>query len=147
MVKLLTASNFCVGNSFFVCSSIRFRIAFTVKRCVSAQKPCIVGRWVWVCGHGLLVGEWVVTGCVFLPLFLGSLSLLSDARQRTNLEWWAAGYRSVGVHWWVSGLLGAAFYYYHHHPPTTFLGKRCASANKPCMAGEHHGANKCVPRR
>ena len=34
-------------------------------------------------GHGLLVGEWVVTGCVVLPLYLGSLSLLSHARQQT----------------------------------------------------------------
>ena len=44
-----------------------------------------IGGWVWVGGYGLLVGEWVVAGCVVLPLFLGSLSLLSDARQRTNL--------------------------------------------------------------
>ena len=27
---------------------------------------------------------------------------------------------------------------HHQH----FLVKRCASANKPCMAGEHHGPNK-----
>ena len=53
-------------------------------------------------GYGLL-GESVVTGSVVLPLFSGSLSLLSDARQRTNLAWWAGGYRSVGVDWWVSG--------------------------------------------
>ena len=29
---------------------------------------------------------------------------------------------------------------HHQH----FLVKRRASANKPCMAGEHHGPNKCV---
>ena len=52
---------------------------------------------------------WVVTGCVGLPLFLGSLSRLSDARQRTKLAWWAGRYRPVGVDWWVSGLLGASF--------------------------------------
>ena len=37
------------------------------------------------------MGEWVVTGCVVLPLFLESLSLLSDARLRTNLAWWRVG--------------------------------------------------------
>ena len=62
--------------------------------------------------YGLLVGEWVVMVCVVLPLFVGSLSLLRDARQRTNLEWWAGGYRSVSVDWCVSGLLGASLY--HH---------------------------------
>ena len=74
-------------------------IAVTVTRCSSANKPCMVGGWVQV-GGCLLVGEWVVFGCVVLPLFLGSLSLLGDARQRTNLAWWAGGYRSVGVDWW-----------------------------------------------
>ena len=59
------------------------------------------------------MGEWpVVPGGVVLPLFLRSLSLLRDARQRTNLAWWAGGYRSVSIDWWVSGLLGASFY--HH---------------------------------
>ena len=48
-------------------------------------------------GYGLLVGEWIVTGCVVIPLSFGSLSLLRDARQRTNFAWWAGGYRSVGV--------------------------------------------------
>ena len=62
----------------------------------------------------MLVGEWVVTGCVVLRSLLGSLSLLSD------LAWWAGWYRSVGVDWWVSGLLGASFYHHHHHPPPTF---------------------------
>ena len=39
-VKLLTALSYGVGSSsIFLCSSINFRIAFTVKRCVSAQKP------------------------------------------------------------------------------------------------------------
>ena len=65
-------------------------------------------------GYGLLVGKWIVTGCVVLPLFLGSLSLLSD------LAWWAGGYRSVGIDWWVSGLLGASFHHHQHHPPPTF---------------------------
>ena len=37
----------------------------------------------WVGVYGLLVGEWVVPGCVVLPSFVGSLSLLSD------LAWWA----------------------------------------------------------
>ena len=97
-----------------------FRIAYTVNQCVSAQKPWIVAAWVWMGGYGLLVGEWVVSGCVLLPLFLGSLSLLSDARQRTNLEWWVGWYRSVGVDWWVSELLGASFYHHHHLPPPTF---------------------------
>ena len=62
-----------------------------------AQKPCNVVMWVWVGGYGLLVGEWVVTGCVVSPLFFGSLSLLSDARRRTNLELWEGGYRSLVV--------------------------------------------------
>ena len=79
-----------------------------------------MAAWVWMGGYGLLVGEWVVSGCVLLPLFLGSLSLLSDARQRTNLEWWVGWYRSVGVDWWVSELLGASFYHHHHLPPPTF---------------------------
>ena len=44
-----------------------------------------MGEWVV---YGLLVGgEWVVAGCVVLPLCLGSLSLLRDARERTNLAW------------------------------------------------------------
>ena len=39
VVELLTAL-LAFGSSFiFLCSSISFRIAFTVKRCVSAQKP------------------------------------------------------------------------------------------------------------
>ena len=98
-----------VGGSFiFYCSSIVFRIAFTVKRCVSAQKPWLAATWVSVGGYGLLVGEWVVTGCV-VPLLLGSLSLLRVARQRTNLK-------------------------VHHQ---RFLVKRCASPNEPGMAGEH----------
>ena len=63
-------------------------------------------------GYGWLVGKWVVTGCVVSPLFLGPLSQLSDARQRTNLAWGAGGYRSMGADWWVSGLLlGASFYH------------------------------------
>ena len=40
VVKLLTALSYCVGSSFtFLCCRISFRIAFNVKRCVSAQKP------------------------------------------------------------------------------------------------------------
>ena len=66
-------------------------IAFTVKQCVSAQEPSIVAGWVRVGEYGLLVGEWVVTECVVVTLFLGSLSLLSVVRQRTNLAWWAGG--------------------------------------------------------
>ena len=53
----------------------------------------------------------LLQGASFYPLFLGSLSLLSD------LARWAGGYRSVGVDWWVSGLLGSSFY--HQHPPPT----------------------------
>ena len=52
----------------------------------------------------------VVTGWVVLPLLLGSLSLLS------YLAWLAGGYRSVGVHWWASGMLGASFYHQHYSP-------------------------------
>ena len=81
VVNLITALSYCVGSSFC------FRIAFTVKRCVSAQKPWIVAGWVWVGRYGLLVGEWVVTRWVVLPLFLRSPSPLIGARQRTNLVW------------------------------------------------------------
>ena len=81
---------------------------------MSAQKHCIVAAWVWVGGYGLL-GEWVVTGCVVLPLFLGSLSLLLVD---LFIACWADGYRSLGVDWWVSELLCASFY--QHHPPPTF---------------------------
>ena len=66
-------------------------IAFTVKQCVSAQKPSIVAGWVRVGGYGLLVGEWVVTGFVVVTLFSGSLSLLCVARRRKNVAWWAGG--------------------------------------------------------
>ena len=94
---------------FSVCSSISFRIAFTVRRCVSAQKPWIVAGWVRV------VGRWVDCYWVrIFPLFLRSLSLLGD------LAWWAGGYRSMGVGCWVSGLLGASSYHHQQHPPPTF---------------------------
>ena len=43
---------------------------------------------------------------------IGSLSLLSDARQRRNLESWLGGNGLVGE-WVVSGCV-------QHHPPTTF---------------------------
>ena len=76
--------------------------------------------WVLVGVYGLLVGEWVVAGCVALPLFLGSLSRLSDARQRANLAWWAGRCRPVDVDWWVSELLVASLYHHHHHPPPPF---------------------------
>ena len=70
-----------------------------------------MAEWGWVGRYELSVGEWVVAGSVVLPLLLGSLSLLSD------LAWWAGGYRSVGVDWWVSGLLDASFYNHQHHLP------------------------------
>ena len=44
---------------------------------------------------------------------------------------------SVCIDWWVSGFLDSSFH--HHH----FRFKLCASANKPCLAGEHHGRNIC----
>ena len=69
--------------------------------------------WVGMGEWARVVGDWVVIGCVVLPLFLGSLSLVGD------LAWWAGGSRSVGVDWWVSGLLGASFYHHQHHPPPT----------------------------
>ena len=56
---------------------------------MSAQKPLIVARWVRVGGYGLLVGEWVVTGCVVLS-FSGSLSLLND------IAWLAGEYNFGG---------------------------------------------------
>ena len=70
-----------------------------------------------------------------------AVHLLSDARQRTHLALWTGRFSSVGVHWWVSGLLGAAFYHYQHHPPPTF----------PCQAmcvGEQtlHGGRVCTGR-
>ena len=43
-VKLLRWRFFC----FCLCFSIRFRIAFTIKRCVSANQPYMVGGWVQV---------------------------------------------------------------------------------------------------
>ena len=41
MVKLLTALSYCVvGGTFFLCLlGISIRIAFNIKRCVSAEKP------------------------------------------------------------------------------------------------------------
>ena len=45
-VKLLRWRFFC----FCLCFSIRFRIAFTIKRCVSANQPYMVGGWVQVGG-------------------------------------------------------------------------------------------------
>ena len=47
--------------------------------------------------------------CV-VALVLGSLSLLSHARQRTNLESWLGGHGLVGE-WVVTGCV-------QHHPPT-----------------------------
>ena len=66
VAKLLTALSCCVGSSFiFLRSSISFRIAFTVKRCVSAKKSCILVGRVWLGGYGLLVGEWVLTASFY----------------------------------------------------------------------------------
>ena len=72
VVQSLAALSYCIGSSCVsMCFSITVRIAFTVKRCVSAQKPRIVAGWVWVGGYGLLVGEWVVIGCVAVTVHGG----------------------------------------------------------------------------
>ena len=76
-----------------------------VVKLLTALSYCVGGSFVFVCVSAFV---------------LGSLSLLSDACQRTNLTWWAVGYRSVGVDKWVNGLLGASFYHHQHHPPPTF---------------------------
>ena len=58
VVKLITALSYCVGSSSFIflCSSISFIIAFTVKRCISALET--LKSWLGVYG---LVGECVVS--------------------------------------------------------------------------------------
>ena len=44
------------------------------------------GWVVWVGVYGLLVGEWVVNGCVVLPLFLGSL-VIAMCVSAKNMEY------------------------------------------------------------
>ena len=64
------------------------RIAVTVKRCASANKPCMVGGWVPV-GECCLVREWVAASVVLPPLkpSTTNIYLLNDVLQRTNLAW------------------------------------------------------------
>ena len=81
MVKLLTGLSYCVG------SSLLFRAPALVLGSRSLLSDACQGRNL----ESFLVGECFVSGCVVSPLFLGSLTLLSD------LAWWAGGYRSVGV--------------------------------------------------
>ena len=45
--------------------------------------------------YGLVMGEWVVTGCVVIPLFLGSLSRLDDTRE-VNKRCMVSGWVQVG---------------------------------------------------
>ena len=82
MVKLLTALSFCVGNSFLVC------VPALVLGSLSLLDDACQRRNLesWLGGYGLLVGEWVVTGCVVSPLFLGSLSLLRDGVSEQTLH-------------------------------------------------------------
>ena len=96
---------------FFMCSSIIILGSLSLLS-DTCQRRNLES---WLGGHGL-VGEWFV-GCVGwcvgwlappLRPTTTNISLLSDAHNRTNLAWWAGGYMSVGVDWWVCGLLGAS---------------------------------------
>ena len=70
MVKLLTALSYCVG-SFFSCVLQHLCYDRFHGQTMLVSAETLNGGWVGM-------GEWVVTGCVVLPLLLGSLSLLID---------------------------------------------------------------------
>ena len=78
------------------------------------------------------VGSSVIFLCS--ALVLGSLSLLNDACDRRNLEWWLGVYGWVDTGcWWVSGLsLGALFTIILRVALTV---NRYASENKPRIVG------------
>ena len=98
-----------------------------VKRYASANKLCMVGRWIQV-GGGWLVGE-LVAGCVILSSPTPpntNICLLSDVRRRTQpcMGGGCVQFGGCGlVGEWVAGCIGWCVNWLF--PPTTPAPKPC----------------------
>ena len=55
-----------------------------------------MAAWVWVGGYGLLVGEWVVTGCVALPFIILRIVVTAKRCASANEPCMVGGWVQVG---------------------------------------------------